>query len=43
MMIESSMAERAAMAERDRELQRQGVPSEVAGPRAGRPQQAAYC
>jgi hypothetical protein len=35
-MIESSMAERTAMAERDRELQRQGVPPEVAGPQAYR-------
>jgi hypothetical protein len=33
-MIESSMSERSAMAEHDRELQRQGVPPEVSGPRA---------
>ena len=33
-MIESSMAERSAMADYDRELRRQGVPPEVAGPRA---------
>jgi hypothetical protein len=35
-MIESSMAERTAMAERDREFQRQGVPPEAAGPQAYR-------
>jgi len=35
-MIESSMAERTAMAERDREFQRQGVPPEMAGPQAYR-------
>jgi hypothetical protein len=35
-MIESSMAERQAMADRDRELQRQAVPSEGAGPQAYR-------
>jgi hypothetical protein len=35
-MIESSMAERTAMAEEDRRLQREGVPPEVAGPQAYR-------
>ncbi len=34
--IESSMTERQAMADRERELQRQGVPPEVAGPQAYR-------
>jgi hypothetical protein len=40
-MIESSMAERTAMADHDRELRRQGVPPEVAGPRAYR--ELRYC
>jgi hypothetical protein len=35
-MIESSMTKRAAMAEMDRQLPRQGVPPEIAGPRAYR-------
>jgi hypothetical protein len=35
-LIMSSMAERTAMAEEDRRLQRQGVPPEAAGPRAYR-------
>jgi hypothetical protein len=35
-LIMSSMAERTAMAEEDRRLQREGVPPEVAGPRAYR-------
>jgi hypothetical protein len=40
-VIESGMAERAAMAERDRELQRQGVPPEAAGLQAYR--ELRYC
>ncbi len=36
MSMESSMAERTAMAEEDRRLQREGVPPEVAGPQAYR-------
>jgi len=35
-MLMSGMAERTAMAEEDRRLQREGVPPEVAGPRAYR-------
>jgi hypothetical protein len=35
-MMESSMAERSAMAEHDRELQRQGMPPEASGPMAYR-------
>jgi len=36
MMLLSSMAERTAMADEDRRLQREGVPPEFAGPRAYR-------
>src|SRR6266566_5235610 len=36
LMMESSMAERSAMAEHDRELQRQGMPPEASGPMAYR-------
>ncbi len=36
MVIESSAAERWEMSQRDRELQRQDVPPEVAGPQAYR-------
>jgi hypothetical protein len=36
LQIESSMTERAAMAEQDRQLQRHGVLPEVSGPRAYR-------
>jgi hypothetical protein len=36
MVLLSSMAERTAMAEEDRRLKREGVPPEVAGPRAYR-------
>ena len=41
MVIESSAAERWEMSQRDRELQRQGVPREVAGPQAY--QDLRYC
>jgi hypothetical protein len=40
-LIMSGMAERTAMAEEDRRLQREGVPPEVAGPRAYRAMR--YC
>jgi hypothetical protein len=36
MVLLSGMAERTAMAEEDRRLQREGVPPEIAGPRAYR-------
>jgi hypothetical protein len=36
LVIESSAAERWEMSQRDRELRRQGVPPEVAGPQAYR-------
>lgn len=40
-IIESSMAERDAMSKHARELERQGVPAEVAGPQAYR--ELRYC